>query len=231
MNELIRYIKDLDPTADIADTEKKFQLYQEYLLEQNKFFNLTAITEPQEVEEKHFIDSLTSYNYIKGSVADIGSGAGFPGIPLKILLPENEFTLIDSLLKRVGFLKSTINLLGLEKITVLHSRAEDLDKAKKFDTVVSRAVSRLNTLSEYCLPFVNVGGLFIAYKSSDSTEEINEAKYAVGVLGGEIEDIRTLRLPISGIERKLVLIRKIKPTSPSYPRGQNKPKKQPLLGK
>lgn len=231
MNDLKKYIESLTEAADTDECLNKFSLYRDYLLEQNKLFNLTAITEPNEVEEKHFIDSLTAYRYVKGSVADIGSGAGFPGIPLKILFPDNEFTLIDSLNKRVSFLQSTISLLRLKKVSAVHSRAEDLNKNIKYDTVVSRAVSRLNTLSEYCLPFVKVGGLFIAYKSNDSDEEINEAKYAIEVLGGEIEDIKTTLLPVSGIQRKLVLIRKKKATPISYPRGQNKPKKQPLQGK
>lgn len=231
MNHLEHYIKSLNGALDAGECINKFSLYRDYLLEQNKLFNLTAITEPDEVEEKHFIDSLTAYKYVSGNVADIGSGAGFPGIPLKILMPENEFTLIDSLNKRVSFLQSVIGLLNLRNVTAVHGRAEDLDKNRKFDTVVARAVSRLNTLSEYCLPFVKVGGLFIAYKSNDSQEEINEAKYAIKILGGEIEKTETVVLPVSDIQRKLVLIRKIKDCPTSYPRGQNKPKKQPLLGK
>lgn len=215
--------------ANAADAESKFLIYRDFLSEKNKYLNLTAITDENEILTKHFIDSLAALPYIKGSVADIGTGAGFPGIPLKIILKDNDFTLIDSLNKRINFLNELIEKLSLTKIKTIHSRAEDLDKNVKYDTIVSRAVSRLNTLSEYCIPFLKTGGTFIAYKADDCEEEINEAKKAIKILGGEITDIKRVSIYNSDIVRKLILIKKIKDSPLIYPRGQNKPKKQPLV--
>ena len=229
MKKLFRYLSELLGNEEIAEqAERKFSEYRDFLIEQNKFFNLTAITAPEEIEIKHFIDSVSAYPYISGAVADIGSGAGFPAVPLKIIKPELEFTLIDSLNKRVNFLNALIEKLGLENIRAIHSRAEDLPKTTKYDTIVARAVSELNTLAEYCIPFVKVGGRFIAYKSNDCEEEIKRAKKAISVLGGEIEQTEEITLFETDIKRKLIIIRKIKETPLNYPRGQNKPKKQPL---
>lgn len=229
MNKLIRYFSQILESEEIAEqAEKKFSVYRDFLIEQNKLFNLTAITDPDEIDLKHFIDSVSAYPYIKGTVADVGSGAGFPAVPLKIIKPELEFTLIDSLNKRVNFLNALIEKLELRGIETVHSRAEDLPKTVKYDTVIARAVSELNTLSEYCIPFVKVGGLFIAYKSQDCNEEINRAKKAISVLGGEIKDIKEVTLFESDIKRKLIIIEKVKESPFIYPRGQNKPKKQPL---
>lgn len=229
MNKLIRYFSQILESEEIAEqAEKKFSVYRDFLIEQNKLFNLTAITDPDEIDLKHFIDSVSAYPYIKGTVADVGSGAGFPAVPLKIIKPELEFTLIDSLNKRVNFLNALIKKLELRGIETVHSRAEDLPKTVKYDTVIARAVSELNTLSEYCIPFVKVGGLFIAYKSQDCNEEINRAKKAISVLGGEIKDIKEVTLFESDIKRKLIIIEKVKESPFIYPRGQNKPKKQPL---
>lgn len=229
MKELYSHICNLAGENCAQSAVKKFELYRYFLSEKNKLFNLTAITDPYEIEIKHFLDSLAAYPYIEGSVADIGSGAGFPAVPLKILMPDTEFTLIDSLNKRVNFLNELIALLCLEKITAVHSRAEDLPKSKKYGTVIARAVSRLNTLAEYCLPFVKEGGLFIAYKSEDCEEEINEAKYAVKKLGGSIEEVKAVDIS-TNLCRKLILIRKISATPDVYPRSGNKPRLKPLLG-
>lgn len=227
MHILTKYLRSIQKNIT-ADAAEKFRVYRDFLIEKNSQFNLTAITDPVEIETKHFIDSLAALPYIKGTVADIGTGAGFPGLPLKIMLPDNEFTLIDSLNKRVSFLIEVINKLELEKVNAVHSRAEDLPKENKYDTVVSRAVSRLDSLSEYCLPFVNNGGTFISYKAADCENEIKEALPAIKILGGEVEDIKEVVLYGTDIVRKLVLIKKIRETPSKYPRGQNKPKKQPL---
>ena len=230
MKILKEYLQKIGKNEKIAaDAVEKFCVYRDFLIEQNNLFNLTAITDPIEIETKHFIDSLSAYEYISGSVADIGTGAGFPGLALKLIFPDNEFTLIDSLNKRISFLNGLIEKLGLEKVNTIHSRAEDLPKDKKYDTVVARAVSRLNTLSEYCLPFVKKGGLFIAYKSEECDEEISEAANAIKILGGKIRE--TVKVPLFGtdIVRSLVIIEKINDTPLKYPRNQNKPKKQPLM--
>lgn len=229
MQLLTSFLKSINtPEKETADAAEKFRVYRDFLIETNKSFNLTAITDLQEIEIKHFIDSLTALSYIHGSVADIGTGAGFPGLALKIMLPENEFYLIDSLQKRIGFLNELISVLKLKNVTTIHSRAEDLPKTKLFDTVVSRAVAGLNVLCEYCLPFVKTGGMFIAYKSENCLQEISDAKNAIKILGGEIAEIKEIKLYNTDTVRKLVLIKKIKETPFKYPRGQNKPKKQPL---
>lgn len=229
MDKLFSYISSFTKEETARTAVNRMEIYRDFLLEKNAQFNLTAITDPDEIEEKHFIDSIAAFPFVHGSVADIGSGAGFPAVPLKILLPDHSFTLIDSLRKRVDFLTELIERLQLDNIRALHSRAEDLPKDVLYDTVVARAVSRLATLAEYCIPFVRIGGLFIAYKSIDSDEEIKEAEYAVSLLGGKIERTEDLRLYGSDVQRRLVLIRKIKETPSKYPRGQNKPRKQPLL--
>ncbi len=228
MKILFSYLTQFCDETSAATLCEKFRAYSDYLIEQNKLFNLTSITDPNEIQTKHFIDSLSALPYCKGHVADIGSGAGFPGIPLKLLLPENEFTLIDSLQKRITFLSEVISRLSLTGIQTVHARAEDLNKTVLYDTIVSRAVSRLATLCEYCLPFVKIGGRMIAYKANDCDEEIQEAKKAISLLGGELEQIISVPLYHTDIVRKLILIRKIKDSPNSYPRGQNKPKKQPL---
>lgn len=229
MSVLQSYLQSVLSTKNAADAQVSFGIYRDFLIEQNKLFNLTAIIEPDEIDVKHFIDSLAALPYIQGEVADIGTGAGFPGLPLAIVCPSAQFTLIDSLQKRISFLDALKEKLQIRNVSTLHARAEDLPKNKKYDVIVSRAVSRLNTLCEYCLPFVKTGGLFIAYKSADCDEEVNEAKNAISVLGGQTEEMKTVCLFGTDIERKLILIRKINETLSKYPRGQNKPKKQPLL--
>lgn len=207
----------------------KFIKYQEMLIETNKKFNLTSIDDPEEIKIKHFEDSLTIKNYInKGmKVLDIGSGAGFPGIPLRI---EKDFdlTLIDSVNKKVKFMNEVIEELGLENTRAIHVRAEDFakDNREKFDLVISRAVANLSTLSEYALPFLKVGGIFIAMKGPKAEEEYEDAQNALKILGGELINIDTIDL--HGNTRKNILIKKVRSTKKKYPRGKNQAKKNPL---
>lgn len=207
----------------------KFIKYQEMLIETNKKFNLTSIDDPEEIKIKHFEDSLTIKNYInKGmKVLDIGSGAGFPGIPLRI---EKDFdlTLIDSVNKKVKFMNEVIEELGLENTRAIHIRAEDFakDNREKFDLVISRAVANLSTLSEYALPFLKVGGIFIAMKGPKAEEEYEDAQNALKILGGELINIDTIDL--HGNTRKNILIKKVRSTKKKYPRGKNQAKKNPL---
>ena len=200
------------------------------MIEKNKVINLTGITEYNDVFIKHYLDSILPLNEIKSNskVLDIGTGAGFPGVPLKIMDSSLNVTLLDSLNKRINFLNEVIDALSLNNIKAVHSRAEDYVNVSRetFDYVVSRAVARLNTLLEYCLPFVKVGGYFIAYKSNDTNEEIKESTNALKVLGGKIE--KRLEFDLEGNKRTLLFIKKIKETPKKYPRGQNKPKNNPL---
>ncbi len=221
----------------LSDRQKEqFDRYYELMIEKNRVMNLTGITDYDEVCLKHFTDSLTIVR-IKNmdqvnSLIDIGTGAGFPGIPIKIVFPHIEVVLLDSLNKRLKFLDEVIEQLSLEKITTLHGRAEDYAKKKEyreqFDLSVSRAVANLSTLSEYCLPFVKQGGSFISYKSADSDDEIQQAEKAVKILGGDICKVDKFRLPESEIGRSLVEIKKIKSTPGKYPRKAGVPGKEPL---
>lgn len=207
----------------------KFKIYEQMLIETNKKFNLTSIDDPKEIRIKHFEDSLTIKSYInKGmKVLDIGSGAGFPGIPLRI---EKDFdlTLIDSVNKKVNFMNEVIEKLNLEKAKAVHVRAEDYakDHREEFDMVISRAVANLSTLSEYALPFLKVGGIFIAMKGPKAEEEYEQAQNALKILGGELINIDTINL--YGNTRKNILIKKVRSTKKKYPRGKNQPKKNPL---
>lgn len=215
----------------------QFLRYYELLIEKNKVMNLTAITDFQDVIEKHFIDSLSLIKAIPDlkdqKVLDLGTGAGFPGIPLKIVFPDLDMVLLDSLNKRILFLNDVIRELGLKKIAAIHGRAEEIGRKhefrQKFDLCVSRAVSNLASLSEYCLPFVRIGGQFISYKSADADEEINRSKKAVFLLGGKIETIIKFQLPDSGQGRSLVCIKKEKGTPKTYPRKPGTPAKKPIL--
>ena len=216
--------------------KKQFTDFYEYLVEKNKVMNLTGITEFQEVLVKHFLDSLACVKTVDmnkiNRIMDIGTGAGFPGVPLKIAFPHLEACLLDSLKKRVNFLEETFALLKLEDITAIHGRAEEFAKNKvyreQYDLCVSRAVSNLATLSEYCLPYVKVGGHFISYKSGTVQEELQQAEKAVKILGGKIQDVVYFNLPDSEIQRSLVVIEKIKTTSGRYPRKAGTPLKEPL---
>lgn len=213
---------------------KQFYNYMNLLIEWNKKINLTAITEPDEIILKHFVDSLTISKYISDGtkVVDVGTGAGFPGIPLKIVRQEIDITLLDSLQKRINFLDEVINELNLEKITTVHSRVEDFGKNKeyreKFDIATSRAVANLSTLSEYLLPLVKVGGKVISMKGSLIQEELENSKNAIKILGGQIEKVDEFDLPNSDISRNIVLIDKIKNTPNRYPRKAGEPSKKPL---
>ncbi len=224
--------------AGLEFTEKQleqFSLYFDLLIETNKVMNLTAITEPEEVAVKHIIDSLLAYDekiFPGKLLADVGTGAGFPGIPLKIYCPELKVVLLDSLAKRLKFLEAVIEQLGLQDISCVHLRAEDAgqnkDHREKYDLVTARAVARLSVLSEYCLPLVKVGGYFIAMKGSKFKEEISEGRTAVGILGGEIISAEEVKLPGLDDGRAIIRIRKIKKTPVKYPRKAGLPEKQPL---
>lgn len=213
---------------------EQFYQYMELLVEWNKKMNLTAIIEPNEIILKHFIDSLTINNYLKQAetILDIGTGAGFPGIPLKIVEKEKKITLLDSLNKRIQFLQVVIQTLKLEKIEAIHGRAEEFIKqeAKRevYDIVVSRAVARLNILLEYMLPFTKIGGKCICMKAIDIQEELQEAEKAMKLLGGEIEKVDTISLPESDIKRNIIIIKKISSTPKKYPRKAGTPTKEPI---
>ena len=211
---------------------ENFYKYMNLLLEWNEKMNLTAITEPNEVILKHFIDSLTIANLIEKDqkVIDVGTGAGFPGIPLSIVKEEN-ITLLDSLNKRIIFLEEVINKLELKNIKAIHARVEEFAKNKKeresYDIATSRAVASLNVLLEYLLPLVKVGGICICMKGSN-TEEIEEAKNALKILGGEIEKIERITLPESDITRNIVIVKKVRETLLKYPRKPGIPSKEPI---
>lgn len=218
-------------------TEKQLQNFYNFmnlLIEKNKVMNLTGITEPKEVILKHFIDSLTILKYIdKNSTAiDVGTGAGFPGLPIKIAEDTIEMTLLDSLNKRINFLNEVIESNELNKIHTIHGRAEDFGKdvkyREKFDIVTSRAVASLNVLLEYMLPFVKIGGKCICMKGSNCDDEIENAKNAIKILGGEIEKIEKFTLPNSDNNRTILIIKKVKKTERQYPRNAGIPTKKPL---
>ena len=216
--------------------KEQFIKFYEYLIEKNKVMNLTGITDFEEVLTKHFLDSLSCVKTIDMTkvitMIDIGTVAGFPGVPLKIAFPHLQACLLDSLKKRVNFLEESFQLLGLTDIKAIHGRAEEYARNKEYreqyDLCVSRAVSNLATLSEYCLPYVKVGGNFISYKSGTVQEELQQAEKAVKILGGKIQDVVYFNLPDSEIQRSLVVIEKMKPTPGRYPRKAGTPLKEPL---
>ena len=232
-DELIIQAKKIDVILD-EEQIQKFYKYMELLLEWNEKINLTAIVEPRDVILKHFVDSLTICKELQKNktLADIGTGAGFPGIPVKILRPDLDITLIDSLNKRVNFLTMVIEALKLEKIIALHGRIEDFGKNKKyrekFDYVTSRAVANLSTLSEYMIPLVKIGGKCICMKGSNIDEELKNAKKAIKTLGGKIEKVDTFLLPDTDMGRNIILIKKEKATPNKYPRKAGTPAKEPI---
>lgn len=222
---------------DIEFNDKQLYQFYEYmnlLLEWNKKINLTAIIEVEEIILKHFIDSLTINKYIgeNKTLVDVGTGAGFPGIPLKIYRPDLKVTLVDSLNKRINFLNEVISKLDLKDINTVHNRIEDFGKDKKyresFDYVTARAVANLTTLSEYLIPISKVNGKCICMKGNDIEEEVNSSKNAINLLGGKINKIDYFELPNSDISRNIIVIDKIKETPNKYPRKAGLPSKEPL---
>lgn len=220
---------------------KKMEQFNQYLhliQEWNEKVNLTAITEENEVYLKHFYDSVTLAKYVdftgeeKMTLCDVGAGAGFPSIPLKIMFPNLEITIVDSLKKRINFLDLLVNELGLENVNLVHDRAEDFGQNKKyrssFDIVTARAVARLSVLAEFCLPITKTGGTFAAMKGAKASEELDDSKKAIKTLGGRTRKVETFELPEDAGERSILLIDKIKSTPNKYPRQAGTPNKKPL---
>ena len=240
MNKLVNICNKIN--IEISDDQINcFEKYYELLIEKNKVMNLTAITDKEDVIVKHFIDSIALIPYLldkgininnKLKIIDIGTGAGFPGLPLKIMMPDVKLTLLDSLNKRVSFLNEVIDELKLKDIEALHGRAEDYASdnkyREKYDICVSRAVANLSTLSEYCIPFVKEDGFFISYKAGESEEEINNSKNAIKILGGKINKVEEFVLPGTDVSRVFVFIRKQELTDKKYPRKAGVPAKKPL---
>lgn len=237
LNEFCKEIEEKSSKIDInLDNEicNKLYNYMNLLLEWNEKINLTAITDEKEIILKHFIDSFTINKFINSGdrMLDIGTGAGFPGLPIKIIRPEVDVFLMDSLNKRINFLNEVIELLQLKNIEAFHSRAEEMAKnnkfREKFDVVTSRAVAKLNILLEYMLPYTKIDGKCLCMKGPNIEEEIKEAEKALKILGGEIEKIEKIILPDSNIERNIIIIRKKSATPLKYPRKAGMPTKEPL---
>lgn len=234
--QLEKFRQELEKlNIDLTEEQtEQFLDYYEFLIETNKVMNLTAITDFDEVIEKHFLDSLSLCRVFELNrqirVIDMGTGAGFPGIPLKIAFPQIDLLLVDSLNKRIKFLREATKRLSLENVAALHARAEEITKDKQyreqFDLCVSRAVANLSTLSEYCIPFVKEGGMFISYKSGDIEEEVSAAEKAVAVLGGNINQV--YRFELGEQKRSFVMIEKQKKTPKAYPRKAGIPTRDPL---
>lgn len=228
-----------EDNIELSNTQKEqFQTYYQLLVEWNEKMNLTSITDEHEVYLKHFYDSITpSFYYdFKGSlsICDVGAGAGFPSIPLKIIFPELKVTIVDSLNKRIQFLNHLADDLGLQDVSFVHDRAETFGKGdyrESYDIVTARAVARLTVLSELCLPLVRKGGQFIALKSSKGEEELDEAQFAINVLGGNVKETFNFELPEEAGERQMIVIDKRRQTSKKYPRKPGTPNKSPLLEK
>ena len=235
-NEFYKKLKSYEEKINIEISEEesnKLYMYMNLMLEWNKKINLTSITDEEDIIIKHFVDSLSINKYLSKNknVMDVGTGAGFPGIPLKIFNEDIEFILVDSLNKRINFLEEVKQALNINKLELVHSRIEDLAKdikyREKIDIVVSRAVANLSVLSEYMLPFVKIGGFCICMKGPNIDDELENSKNAIKILGGKIEKVESLVLP-GNLERNIIIIKKEKETPNSYPRKAGIPSKKPL---
>lgn len=227
------YLKELD--IELSDLQlNQFYRYMNLLIEWNKVMNLTGITDPEEIIIKHFIDSLTVLDKIdkRDSIIDVGTGAGFPGIPIKIAFPETKVVLLDSLNKRIKFLNEVIEQLQLDNIETIHGRAEDYGKDKKhrekYDIAIARAVAPLNILLEYLMPFTKVKGKVLCMKASNSEEEIKNSSNAIKILGGELVNTEEFCIPTTDIKRRIIQVNKVKETNKKYPRKAGTPSKEPL---
>lgn len=236
MSEMLKNRMDRLQIETNENMLEQFDLFYHLLVEWNKVMNLTGITEYEEVVEKHFADSLSLARFLDlnkiHTVIDVGTGAGFPGIPLKIAFPHLKVVLLDSLNKRINFLNEVIAKLDLREIHTIHGRAEEYARKpeyrEQFDLCVSRAVANLSVLSEYCIPYIRVGGIFVPYKSGEIDEEVAASRKAVDILGGQIDHVEKFQLPDTDIHRSFVFINKIKNTQKKYPRKAGTPAKEPL---
>ena len=220
---------DMLQLMNFAAENEKLKAFSDFLKSENAKYNLTAVTDDKEIISKHFFDSLVGERFLeKGANAcDIGSGAGFPLIPLAVLRGDCTFTGVDSTQKKVNFINSACAMLDIKNCRAVHARAEEIKPRESFSAVTARAVASLNTLCEYCLPTLRVGGVMIAYKGSSAEEEVSEAEKAINVLGGKVEEIFRYTLP-TGESRAIVKIRKVAPTPAKYPRPGNKPRLKPI---
>lgn len=236
MSEMLKNRMDRLQIKTNENMLEQFDLFYHLLVEWNKVMNLTGITEYEEVVEKHFADSLSLARFLDlnkiHTVIDVGTGAGFPGIPLKIAFPHLKVVLLDSLNKRINFLNEVIAKLDLKEIHTIHGRAEEYARKpeyrEQFDLCVSRAVANLSVLSEYCIPYIRVGGIFVPYKSGEIDEEVAASRKAVDILGGQIDHVEKFQLPDTDIHRSFVFINKKKNTQKKYPRKAGTPAKEPL---
>ena len=236
MSEMLKNRMDRLQIETNENMLEQFNLFYHLLVEWNKVMNLTGITEYEEVVEKHFADSLSLARFLDlnkiHTVIDVGTGAGFPGIPLKIAFPHLKVVLLDSLNKRINFLNEVIAKLDLKEIHTIHGRAEEYARKpeyrEQFDLCVSRAVANLSVLSEYCIPYIRVGGIFVPYKSGEIDEEVDASRKAVDILGGQIDHVEKFQLSDTDIHRSFVFINKIKNTQKKYPRKAGTPAKEPL---
>ena len=232
-NKMIELSKKINVQLNDEQIKKYFD-YMTLLLDWNEKINLTAITEMDDVILKHFIDSMTIFKYIENeeSIIDVGTGAGFPGIPIAIMKKDVKITLLDSLNKRINFLNEVCSELKINNVETIHGRAEEIGKNKehreKYDIAVSRAVANMSTLSEYLIPLVKIGGKCICMKGSEIEQELEQAKFAIKELGGKIEKVEKFTLPDSDMERNIIIIKKIKETSNKYPRKAGMPSKDPI---
>ena len=231
----MKELKEIFEKYNIQVSQNQEQMFDEYfsmLVETNKHLNLTAITEERDVLIKHFLDSVLPERLIpqNATIVDVGTGAGFPALPLKIVRPDLKVCLVDSLNKRINFLNAVCDQLKLEGVTAVHSRAEDFAKnnREKFDVAVARAVAQLNTLAEYLLPLVKVGGVAVIYKSSKLEEELKDAKKAIEILGAKVEKIERFVVDEENLERNVLVLKKVKNSPNKYPRDKNKPKLDPI---